>query len=197
MNAIATRLKGSRLLLPALALLVLAPAHLAQAATTSYTAVLTGAAESPPNASPGTGTAQVDYDDVANTLHVHVVFSGLTGNTTASHIHAATAVAGTGTAGVATTLPTFAGFPLGVTAGTYDNTLDLTQASSFSATFITAHTNVAGAAAFMLSSIAAGTAYLNVHSSTFGGGEIRGFLTPVASTPARASTWGMLKTLYR
>jgi hypothetical protein len=40
---------------------------------------------------------------------------------------------------VATTLPTFAGFPLGVTSGTYINTLDLTLASSYNPAFVTAN----------------------------------------------------------
>src|SRR6187200_3303491 len=50
---------------------------------------LSGPAESPPNASPGTGTALFTYDDVAHTLALNVVFSGLLGTVTASHIHAA------------------------------------------------------------------------------------------------------------
>src|SRR5450432_2313872 len=91
----------------------------------SYEVTLDGPSESPANASPGTGFATVNFDDSANTLFVDLVFSGLLGTTTASHIHAATLVAGTGTAGVATTTPTFPGFPLGVTSGSYTVTLDL------------------------------------------------------------------------
>src|SRR5438477_8346506 len=97
----------------------LACASVANATITVYGATLTGPNESPPNASAGTGTATVTIDDVANTMLVQVTFSGLTGTTTASHIHAATAVPFTGTAGVATTVPTFPGFPLGVAAGLY------------------------------------------------------------------------------
>ena len=107
------------------------PSATAQAGTITYTAVLNGANEAPPNASPGTGFATVVYDDIAHTLLVNATFQDLIGTTTAAHIHAATAVPGTGTAGVATTTPTFAGFPLGVTSGTYLNTLDLTLASSW------------------------------------------------------------------
>ncbi len=169
----------------------------AQATILTYTAVLDGASESPANASPATGFAQVDIDDVAMTMHLSVVFAGLQGNTTASHIHAATTVAGTGTAGVATTTPTFAGFPGGVTSGSYDNTLDLTLASSYNASFITAHGGTtAGAAAFLLQSIADGKAYLNIHTSMYGGGEIRGFLAPSA-TPTDAAAWGEVKALFR
>jgi len=153
----------------------------AQGALIQYHANMDGPSESPTNNSPGVGTTSVDYDDVAHTLHVHVVFSGLQGNTTASHIHAPTAVALAGTAGVATTTPTFAGFPLGVTSGTYDNTLDLTQSSSYNPSYVTANGGTpTSAEAALTSAIAAGKSYLNVHSSVYGGGEIRGFLVPGA-----------------
>jgi hypothetical protein len=163
-------------LLNACALIALVPVRVS-AALIHYTAAMNGPSESPTNNSPGTGTAQVDVDTTANTMHVHVDFTGLTGTTTASHIHSPTLVALSGTAGVATTTPTFAGFPLGVTSGTYDVTLDMTQASSYNPAFVTANGNsVAAAESALFSSIAAGTSYLNIHTSTFGGGEIRGFL---------------------
>ena len=88
-----------------------------------FFAELSGPAEFPPNASPGTGLAIVRYDPVLHTLRVEANFFGLTGTTTASHIHCCTAVPFAGTAGVATTTPTFAGFPLGVTAGAYTTRL--------------------------------------------------------------------------
>jgi len=121
----------------------------------------------------------------------------LTGITTASHIHAPTSVAGAGTAGVATTTPYFASFPIGVTAGAYDNTLSLTAASSYNSSYVTANGGVAGAESALLAAIAAGKAYLNVHSQAFPGGEIRGFLVPVDPTPAKPTSWGRVKTLYR
>jgi hypothetical protein len=113
-------------------------------------------------------------------MHVHVDFSGLLGTTTASHIHSATATPGTLTAGVATTTPTFAGFPLGVTSGTYDNTLDMTQASSYNPAFITANGGTtASAEVALLTGMEAGESYLNIHTTVVPGGEIRGFLTIV------------------
>jgi hypothetical protein len=146
--------------------------------TITYNAVLNGLNESPVNASPGTGFATVIVNPTQNSLQVVLSFSGLLGTTTASHIHAATAVPGAGTAGVATTTPTFAGFPLGVTSGSYSNLLDLTLASSYNPAYVTANGGTtASAEAALLASIAAGTAYLNIHSSVFPGGEIRGFLT--------------------
>jgi hypothetical protein len=142
-----------------------------------YWATLTGPAEVPPNASPGTGKALVTIDAVANTMRVQVTFSGLLAGVTASHIHAPTAVAGTGTAGVATTTPTFTGFPSGVTAGTYDNTFNMLLASSYNPSYVTANGGTpASAFAALKAAISAGKAYLNIHSTTFGGGEIRGFL---------------------
>lgn len=152
----------------------------AQAAPITYTAVLSGPAEAPPNASPGTGFATVILDSVAHTLFITTNFSGLIGTTTNAHIHCCTATAGTGTAGVATQLPTFSGFPAGVTSGSYSNTFDMTQAANFNPAFITANSGTPGTAETALfSGIAAGKAYLNIHTSQFGGGEIRGFLQPV------------------
>src|SRR5687768_8746783 len=144
-----------------------------------YWASLSGPAEAPPNASPGTGKALVTIDVAANTMRVQATFSGLLAGVTASHIHAATAVTGAGTAGVATTLPTFPGFPAGVTAGTYDRTFDMTLASSYSAGYI-ANNGGTPASAFVAlrNAIAAGRAYLNIHTAMFPPGEIRGFLLP-------------------
>lgn len=154
-----------------------------------FQAVLSGPAESPPNASPGTGFADVLYNDVAHTLTVNVTFSGLLGTTTASHIHAATASPGTGTAGVATTTPTFAGFPLGVTSGTYSSILDLTLTSSFNPAYVTAQGSVGAAEAALVLAMEQGKAYLNIHTTVVPGGEIRGFL---ARVPDGAETAALL-----
>lgn len=167
----------------------LALASAANASVIIYQADLTGPGESPPNASLGTGEAFVTIDDIANTMEVDVTFSGLTGTTTASHIHCCTTVADTGTAGVATTTPTFPNFPLGVTSGSYDRTFDLTAASTYNGAFVTANGGTAaGAEAALLAGLASGKAYLNVHSTFATGGEIRGFLTAV---PEPAS-WALM-----
>jgi hypothetical protein len=90
-------------------------------------------------------------------------------------------VAGSGTAGVATTTPTFAGFPLGVTSGTYENTLDLTQSSSWNPAYITSVSPATpgGAETALAAALAADKSYLNIHTTSFPGGEIRGFLVSV------------------
>jgi len=168
----------------------------ANASVFQYDAFLSGPSESPPNASPGTGFAIVDYDSVLHTLLVDVSFSGLLGTTTASHIHAATASPGTGTAGVATTTPYFAGFPLGVTSGSYSNLLDLTLSSSYNPAYITANGGTtAGAEAALALALADGEAYLNIHTTVVPGGEIRGFLTLVPE-PSGAALLGLSGAIF-
>jgi hypothetical protein len=148
--------------------------------TTAFAGVITysgvlGNFESPPTGSPGTGFAQVTIDTVAQTMLVNVVFSGLTSGDTAAHIHCC--VAQGGNAGVATTTPTFTGFPPGVTSGTYNHLFDLTLSSSYNPAFVTLEGNtVAGAEAALLAGLAANQTYLNIHTTNFGGGEIRAFL---------------------
>src|SRR3954467_15164508 len=155
--------KSTRNFFGAIALaLILAIPGAAQAALTFYTATLSGPSESPPNASLGTGTALVGIDPVAHQLFVSLTFSGLTGTTTASHIHAPTPTPFTGTAGVATQTPTFSGLPLGVTSGTFTQTLDTSLTSSFNPSYVTANGGTAaGAEAALFSAIGSGQAYLN------------------------------------
>jgi hypothetical protein len=142
-----------------------------------YWVSLSGPAEVPVNNSPGTGKAIITIDAVANTMRVQTTFSGLLAGVTASHIHAATAVAGAGTAGVATSVPTFPGFPSGVTSGTYDQTFNMLLASSYNPSYVTNNGGTTASAFTVLkAAIAAGKAYLNIHSTMFPGGEIRGFL---------------------
>jgi hypothetical protein len=172
-------------ILVALVVLMICGAQISKGDPLVFVANLAGPSESPPNGSPGTGFATVTFNGVAHTLRVQVTFSGLTAGSTASHIHCCTAAPGTGAAGVATTTPTFLGFPLGVTSGTYDSTLDLTQASSYNPAFITANgATTAGAEAALAAGLFSGTSYLNIHTTNFPGGEIRGFLvqTPEPTT---------------
>jgi hypothetical protein len=123
-------------------------------------------------------------------MDVSASFSGLLGNVTASHIHV---INGPGDANqtdtngpVATTVPSFPGFPLGVTAGTYFRSFDMTAASSYNPFFFNASGGTtANAEAALFSAIQQGRAYFNIHTNLFGGGEIRGFLTPVPE-PATA-----------
>ncbi len=60
-----------------------------------------------------------------------------------------------------------------------DQTYDLTLASTYNATFITAQGGIGNARSVLLAGLNNGTTYFNVHTTTFGGGEIRGFITAV------------------
>ena len=156
---------------------------LSSAGAQTWTATLTGASEFPPNTSPGTGQALITLS--GTNLTINVTFQDLLFPTIASHIHCCTAVPGVATAGVATAVPTFPGFPLGVTSGTYNNTFDLLVASTYNPAFLTASGgDVNVAMARLIAGMNAGTAYLNIHSTQFTGGEIRGF---IVATPEPAS----------
>ena len=173
----------SALALAAAALLTSVPA---MAHEVVYVGTFSGAAEAPPNASAGTGSFTITFDLDLATMRVQATFAGLTGNTTAAHIHCCNALVppGTGTAGVATMTPSFVGFPLGVKSGSMDQTFDLALASSYNSAFITANDttpgnaldNVSLAMNALLNGAAAGKAYFNIHTSSVPGGEVRGFL---------------------
>ena len=155
------------------------PVH---AAPVDFFATLSGAAEIPPTGSPGTGFAHVTIDDTAHTLRVQATFSGLTSTTVASHIHCCAPQPAN--VGVATTVPTFPGFPLGVMSGTYDNTFNTLLDSTYNPEFLTASGGTAvSAEAGLFAGMLLGQSYLNIHTNLFPGGEIRGVLvTPEVGT---------------
>jgi hypothetical protein len=150
----------------------------------SWTTTLSGAAEG--TASSGTGSATFTLSS-ANIFTVAVEFANLSFNTTASHIHCCTPAPFAGSAPVITPLPTFPGFPLGVTSGTYLHDFDLTLPGFFSAAYIAAHggTLESTRAAFV-TDLGSGRAYLNIHSDQLPGGEIRGF---IVAAPEPATLW--------
>jgi len=175
-------------------------ASAAYATPVEFTTVLSGPAEVPPNASPGTGFADVILDTAAHTLAVTVTFSGLLSPTIASHIHCCTPAPFSGTAGVATQTPTFMNFPLGVTLGIYSMTFNTSLASTYNPAFVTAQGGtVAGAEAALAAGMLAGETYLNIHTNQFPNGEIRGFLTavPEPSTFGLAAFAGVAVAAYR
>lgn len=142
-----------------------------------YTTFMDGPSESPPNPSLGTGIATLTFDlgGVTPTMLVEADFSGLSSPTTIAHVHCCTTMPEAGTTIPATTTPTFPGFPVGVTAGSYSQLFDMSLASSYNNSFLMGSTPAQKLAAF-LAGLDEGKAYFNVHTSTSGGGEIRGFL---------------------
>lgn len=125
----------------------------AMAATTKaqmYTAYLSGAQEVPANASTARGYARVFINPTALTVRYTVVFSGLGSNHTAWHIHAPGARGATGPVTIDF------GAASGTTSGSVTTTTAITQTQ--------------------INNIRSGLAYVNVHSTGFPGGEIRGQL---------------------
>lgn len=159
----------------------------AQADPVTYTATLSGAAEATPNASPGTGSVTLVFDITTHYLSIASSFSGLLAGTTAAHVHCCTMVPGADTAGVATMTPTFTGFPSGVTSGNYAAVFDTSLASFWNPTFVSNNGgSTASAEAALLAGLNGGSAYFNLHTTAYPGGEIRGFLAPIPE-PAQAA----------
>lgn len=164
------------------------PSH---ASIITYQASLSGAVEVPPNASPATGFATVAYDSTAHTLSISASWADLIGTTTAAHIHCCTAVPNDGVAGVAVTPGTLPGFPAGVTAGTYDAVIDLTNLANYTGAFATfGGGTAAGAESALIAGLDGGQAYFNIHTTFAPGGEIRGFLAAVPE-PATLALAGL------
>jgi len=117
-----------------------------------YDITLTGSQEVPPNASPGTGTAQVVLNTATGGVTVTGSYSGMLANVTAAHIHGLAAA--NANAGVIVGLT-----PTGGTSGSISGSGTLTAGQ------ITGMQN--------------GLTYVNVHSTALPGGEIRGQIVPL------------------
>ena len=128
---------------------------------TNYTAKLNGASEVPPLTTAATGTAT--FTRSGTSVAFSVAYSGLSGVPTASHIHIGVA----GVAGaVRFNLCGAAGVPACPTAAT--GTISGTGDATFLAGGITLDS--------LFSAMANASAYVNIHTATNAGGEIRGLL---------------------
>jgi len=144
------------------------------ASAQNYIATLSGANEVPPNPSPATGLAcfTLEFDGVYYYLNYELSFSGLVAPQTAAHIHGPAAVGVN--AGILFPFPN--GSPVFGTFGPFLNP------------------------AVQLPQLNGALWYVNVHSTTYPGGEIRGQIyttgTP-CTVPTQETTWGAVKSLYR
>lgn len=148
-------------------------------AQTTYICVLSGLSESPANASSATGNATVVLNAAGTQLLVSVQYQNLSSAYAASHIHGP-APAGTNTGVKWGFIGTPAGWVFG--PGTLSGTL-----TNFLVTGITATD---------ISNLNAGQFYVNVHSTLFPGGELRGQLG-AQPVPTLRTTWNRVKSLYR
>ena len=161
-----------------------APAH----AQNAFIADLRGASENPPVASPGSGSALVLFDSAFQTMSVRTTFSGLTTPTVDAHIHCC--VPPTSNAVVAVGF-TPAGFPLGQTTGQFSANFDLNNAATYNPTFVAANGGTAASArTALINGTQGGLAYVNIHTTRFPAGEIRGQL--VASSELSPQAYGLL-----
>ncbi len=121
----------------------------ANAHAETFYAYLSGAQEVPPVATSATGYARIVVNEAAGTFTFTVVFNNLSSAQTASHIHTPAAIG--------------ANAPVAITLGTAGGTSG----------------SISGMAAItptQLAQIRQHLGYVNVHSMTNGGGEIRGQL---------------------
>jgi hypothetical protein len=147
----------------------------------NFTATLTPAGELGANLAgnpAGSGTFTATLDTSTNVFTFSVTFTGLTSNVTLGHIHGPFIPGGTAnSAGVALNFdPSAAGSPLasgaaftkGATSGTATGTVTLTAATAVTTTM-----NGDSLKKLLLN----GFTYANIHTSSNGGGEIRGQIT--------------------
>ena len=123
-------------------------------AQTIYLTILSGAYESQPNDSSASGSARVILNAAQNQITVDATWIGLAASATGGYIHGP-AGPGTNTAVI---------FILGISGTTSGSVTQLTF----------------GVTSNQIDQLQSGLFYVNVHSSTFPGGEIRGRLLPEA-----------------
>jgi hypothetical protein len=133
----------------------------------------------------GSGTLLLEYDHDINTLAITATFAGLSGNTTVAHIHCCAgffpATAGVALAGGPG--GTLINFPAGVRAATYSQNFNLGDPTVYSTTFRNNNGGTAnGARDALLAAFDSKNAYFNIHTTTFGGGEIRAQVVPEPGT---------------
>lgn len=164
-------------------LMALALATAASAQTVVLTTTLSGANEVPPNTSPATGSATMTIDVSTRNYSLAINFTGLTAGMTIAHIHrGAVGVNGpilvwldgmqpAGSPGVTPFIPAGSTSFSGTLNGTFP--------------------------AADLNNLLAGSTYINIHTSAFPGGEIRGNLIPTPGTLAMLGVGGLLAARRR
>ena len=150
----------------------------ASASPITYVALLSGANQVPPVATPATGFATLTLD--GDTLSIVEIFSGLIGGAaTVSHLHCC-ALPGSNSTPASVLFP---GFPA-ATSGFYSHTFNLLDPGFYIPGFLSLNGGTgAGAEAALIAGLNSGQAYVNIHDLVSPAGEIRGNFT-VTPEPA-------------
>jgi hypothetical protein len=141
------------------------------AATMVFHIAISGAQETPPNASTATGLGTITVDTSTLKVSYDISFSPLVGAETAAHFHG----------------PAARGLPAGIL-------YPLPVGSPIAGSVFISPTELAD--------LLNGLWYVNIHSTVFPGGEIRGqidciFGNDCGAVPVDPTTWGAIKALYR
>ncbi len=157
--------------------LVLGSSLVAQADIWQFNVNLSGAQEVPPNGSTATGFATAFFNDATGGLSISGTFTGLTANASAAHLH---------------------GFaPAGANASVL---ITLTATAATSGT-VSGSGSIANVGSNFTDTLG-GQTYINIHNSSFPGGEIRGqminpFAVPEPGAMVLLSLGGMLAFVRR
>jgi hypothetical protein len=154
----------------------------AQHRASRVSASLSGDNEVPAVSTTAGGQFKADIDDAAQAVDYELTFSGLRGNVTMAHIHFGQPFANGGVmvwlCGT-TVQPGPAGTPTCPAAGgTVTGTVDAADIQQVGGNPPGSQGIAPGEFAEMVAAIRKGLAYVNVHSSTSPGGEIRGQIVP-------------------
>jgi hypothetical protein len=130
-----------------------------------------------PGGATGTGLVQLDMDLIV--MHVQLNFAGLAGTTTSAQLFAIPKANQAAMAAVP-----LLSFPQNVTNGTYNQTIDLSIAGSYSPAFIVAADtglgqSIADALEAVHDAAELETAFIRINTTAFPNGELSGFLTAV------------------
>lgn len=172
--------------LASLALTVLAAVP--ASGVTIFSTTLNSLNERPvPVESPGSGTGLLTLATDQNRFTVQLNYSNLSSNAVAAHVHCCSTAAASAPVAIGFTVP---GGLTGIVTGTFD----LTQASTYTAAFLTANGGTAASArSTFVTGLNGGLAYFNVHTQSNPGGEIRGQLSAAGAVPEPAS-WALMIT---
>lgn len=149
-----------------IALIGLATCGAAASATYTVSASMDGSQEVTPKATPAVGSMTGSYDETTNELWLSMSYSGLLGSYRASHIHKA---------------------PFGVNGGVIHDFADFGSWSGTGSSEVYTQTSPIVLSDDNEAALLSGGLYINIHSTTFPTGEIRGQISAVPEPATMAA----------